>query len=284
MSQAASGPAEPEPGADAGSPRELDPPPGWLDRAHELALGLADLADDMALSRFGSSVPAETKPDGSPVTEVDRMVESALRQRIAAVFPEHAFLGEETGGTLDHNRPTWVIDPIDGTKNFMRGVPVFACLIGVVWHGHGVLGVASAPAMGERWDAAHGRGARRNGQPVHVSAVRRLADASVLHGALEWYRDPALWRVLEHLADHAWTTRGFGDFWMHLLVAGGMADAAFETGLKPWDIAALQAIVCEAGGSLTAFDGGDALAGADGAVLTTNGLLHAELSALLAAG
>lgn len=259
------------------------PDPAWLHDAHELALGLADLADEIALSRFGSTVPAESKPDGSPVTEVDRMVESAVRRRIAAVFPEHGFLGEETGGEIDPARPTWVVDPIDATKNFMRGVPIFASLIGVVWRGRGVVGVASAPAMGERWDAGTGLGARRNGEPARVSAVSTLGDASVLHGALEWYRDAHLWRALEHLAGHAWTTRGFGDFWMHLLVAGGMADAAFETGLKPWDIAALQVIVGEAGGSLTAFDGGDPFASPDGAVLTTNGLLHDELSALLTA-
>lgn len=251
--------------------------PDWLDAAHDLALGLADLADEIALSRFGGAVPAQTKPDGSPVTEVDRMVESALRQRIQAVFPDHAVLGEETGGAIDPERPSWVLDPIDGTKNFMRGVPVFAALIGVVWQGRGVVGVASAPALGERYDAALGRGARRNGLSVCVSAIDRLEDASVLHGALEWYRDPALWETLGKLADTAWTVRGFGDFWMHLLVASGTAEAAFETGLKPWDIAALEAIVTEAGGSITAWDGGAPLAG-KGDVLTSNGLVHAALT------
>lgn len=259
------------------------PEPSWLHEAHELALSLADIADEISLSRFGGAVSAQTKPDGSPVTEVDRMVEAAVRRRIEAVFPEHAFLGEETGGAIAPDRPTWVVDPIDATKNFMRGVPIFAALIGVVWQGRGVVGVASAPALGERWDAAAGMGARRNGETVRVSAIGALADASVLHGALEWYREPQLWHALEHLAANAWTTRGLGDFWMHLLVAGGMADAAFETGLKPWDIAALECVVTEAGGSLTTFDGRAPLAGA-GDVLTTNGLLHAELSALLTRG
>ena len=272
----------------------LAPQPDWLAGAHELALGLADIADEISLSRFGGAVHAQTKPDGSPVTEVDRMVEAALRRRIEAVFPDHAFLGEETGGAIDPARPTWVVDPIDATKNFMRGVPIFAALIGVVWQGAGVVGVASAPALGERWDAYAGGGARRNGETVRVSAISALADASVLHGALEWYREPVLWGTLEHLAANAWSTRGFGDFWMHLLVAGGMAEAAFETGLKPWDVAALECIVTEAGGSLTAFDGGPPLAafaagaaagdGGRGDVLTTNGLLHAELSTLLTRG
>jgi histidinol-phosphatase len=254
--------------------------PDWLAAAHELALGLADIADEIALSRFGGAVPAQTKPDGSPVTEVDRMVESALRQRIEAAFPDHAVMGEETGGAIDPARPTWVLDPIDGTKNFMRGVPVFAALIGVVWQGHGVVGVASAPALAERYDAAKGMGARRNGLPMCVSAIGRIEDASVLHGALEWYRDAALWSLLGDLADTAWTVRGFGDFWMHLLVASGTAEAAFETGLKAWDIAALEAIVTESGGRMTAWDGGAPLDGG-GDVLTTNGLLHAELTARL---
>lgn len=253
--------------------------PGWLPQAHELALGLAEIADELTLSRFGGPLPAVTKPDGSPVTETDRLVESALRQRIDAVFPDHAVMGEETGGAIDPERPTWVLDPIDGTKNFMRGVPIFAALIGVVWQGRSVVGVASAPALGERWDAAAGMGARRNGLPVTVSAIGQLTEASVLHGALEWYRQDGLWDVLATLADTAWTVRGFGDWWMHLLVAGGMADAAFESGLKPWDVAALQCLVTEAGGRLTAFDGGDPFENGD--VLTSNGLLHGELSALL---
>lgn len=256
--------------------------PEWLDQAHELALALADVADDITLSRFGAAVSAQIKPDGSPVTEIDRMVESALRQRVTAVFPDHAFLGEETGGAIDPLRPTWVIDPIDATKNYMRGVPIFASLIGVIWQGQSVVGVASAPALAERWDATLGGGARRNGVAIQVSQIANLADASVLHGALEWYRDDKSAAVLEHVSSNAWTTRGFGDFWMHLLVAGGMAEVAFETGLKAWDIAALQCIVTEAGGQLTDFAGGDPLSSPDGAVLTTNGLLHAELSALLA--
>ena len=255
--------------------------PEWLADAHALAFTLADIADEISLSRFGGAVAAQTKPDGSPVTEVDQLVEAAVRERIAAAFPDHAFLGEESGGAIDPLRPTWVIDPIDATKNFMRGVPIFASLIGVIWQGQSVLGVASAPALAERWDATLGGGARRNGVAVAVSQIANLADASVLHGALEWYRDDRLAAALAHVSSHAWTTRGFGDFWMHLLVAGGMAEAAFETGLKAWDIAALQCIVTEAGGQLTDFAGGDPLSSPDGAVLTTNGLLHAELSALL---
>jgi histidinol-phosphatase len=246
------------------------------------ALELADLADPMAMRAYGGPVPATTKADGSPVTAADRAIEAALRQRIAAAYPDHAVLGEEGGGHLDPAVPTWVVDPIDGTKNFMRGVPVFASLIGLVVEGRAVVGVASAPALGERWDAAAGMGARRNGRPVGVSAIAHLGDAHVLHGGLDWYRrEPGMWTLLGELADTAWRTRGFGDFWMHLLVAGGMAEVAFERDLKPWDVAALACIVTEAGGRCTAFDGGAPLEA--GEVLTTNGLLHDDLLARLAA-
>jgi histidinol-phosphatase len=255
------------------------PVPEWVPRAHELALALSDVADELALARFGGPVPAQDKPDGSPVTEADRMIESALRQRIETVFPDHALMGEETGGQIAPDRPTWVLDPIDGTANFMRGIPVFASLIGVLWQGRSVVGVASAPALGERWDAAAGQGARRNELPIGVSAIGTVAEASVLHGALEWYRDDGLWDALGELADRAWTVRGFGDWWMHLLVAGGMAEAAFEPGLKPWDVAALECLVTEAGGRLADWRGGDPYE--TGRVLTTNGLVHDEMVAAL---
>lgn len=240
---------------------------------------LADVADRISLAHFGGPVAATVKPDGSHVTEADRAIEQALRERIEATHPDHGLLGEETGGSIDPAVPTWVIDPIDATSNFMRGIPVFATLIGVVLDGHAVVGVASAPALGERWEAAAGEGARRNGVTVGVSAVAELAQAQILHGGLAWYRDAGLWDVLGELADAAWRTRGFGDFWNHLLVAGGMAEVAFEMDLKPWDIAALECIVTEAGGRMTGFAGQPALTTGD--VLTTNGLVHERLQQLL---
>lgn len=244
------------------------------------ATELADLADGIALDHFGGPVPALAKADGTPVTEADHAIERALRERIEAVHPGHAVFGEETGGVLDDSVPTWVIDPIDATKSFMRGIPVFATLIGLALDGHAVLGVASAPAMGERWEAARGHGARRNGERIGVSAVPALDDAHVLHGGLDWYRrSPGMWDLLGELADTAWRTRGFGDYWNHLLVAGGMAEVAFESDLKPWDVAALECIVTEAGGTMTAFDGSPPLASSD--ILTTNGLLHEPMQELL---
>jgi histidinol-phosphatase len=253
------------------------PPPDELRR---FALELADTADAVSMGRFGGPVRAVAKADGTPVTEADREIERRLRERVAEAYPDHVVLGEEFGGAVDPARPTWVIDPIDGTKNYLRGVPVFATLIGVVLGGRCVAGVASAPALGERWDAADGAGARRNGEPVGVSAIARLSDAHVLHGGLDWWRtDPRLWDALGALADRAWRTRGFGEFWMHLLVAGGMADVALEQDLKIWDVAALECIVTEAGGRMTAWDGGSVLTG--GSAISTNGLLDDEVLALL---
>lgn len=248
----------------------------------DFALHLADAADVITLSHFGRSVPADYKADGSPVTAADLQVEATLRERIVAAYPEHAILGEEGGGAIDPAVPTWVIDPIDATANFLRGVPIFATLIGLVVAGSPVVGVASAPALAERWEAARGLGARCNGLLTGVSRIAALEDAQVLCGGLKWYRDdPRLWEVLGGLADEAGRTRGFGDFWMHLLVAGGMAEVAFERDLKPWDIAALECIVTEAGGRMTTFDGAPALQG-DGSVLTTNGVLHDLLLTRLA--
>lgn len=250
---------------------------GRLAELRLVAGELADLADEITLSYFGEPVPALEKFDGTPVTEADQAVERALRERIEALGAGYPVLGEEEGGTLDPATPTWVIDPIDATKNFMRGIPVYATLIGLMAGGEAVLGVASAPAMGERWDAVRGQGARRNGTPIGVSGIGALAEAQVLYSGLEWYRkDPRLWALMGDLADGSWRTRGFGDYWIHLLVAGGMAEVAFERDLKLWDVAALHCIVEEAGGRMTAWDG-SAPPGPAGDVLTTNGLVHDAL-------
>lgn len=252
-------------------------PEEFLGFAHELA----DAADAVSLAGFGGSVPADAKADGSPVTETDRAVEAALRERISLTYPDHAICGEEAGGDLDPASPTWVLDPIDGTKNFMRGLEVYATLIGLVHQGQALVGVVSAPAMGERWAAASGQGAWRSGRPMVVSTVAELADAHVCHGGLEWYRrSPGSWALLGELVDRCWRARGFGDFWQHMLVADGVADVALERDLALWDVAALVSILTEAGGRITGWDGGPALD--NSAILTTNGLLHEEVHGLLA--
>jgi histidinol-phosphatase len=252
-----------------------------VDRLLQVATTLADAADAVSMKHFGGRVDAEAKQDGSPVTVADRAVEATIRGHLRDLAPELPILGEEEGGRLDPVTPTWVIDPIDATANFMRGIPVYATLIAVVHEGEALVGVASVPAMGERWTAARDRGAQCNGAPVSVSDVATLDGSQVLHGGLDWWRSsPQAWDALGRLTDRAQRVRGFGDFWMHLLVAGGMAEAAIERDLKPWDVAAVECIVNEAGGRMTSYRGGSPLE--TGEAVSTNGRVHDEVLALLA--
>lgn len=233
------------------------------------ALDLADVADSLSLPRFRAlDLRVETKPDLTPVTDADRSVERALRERIAANRPGEGVAGEEEGD--DGAAVRWVIDPIDGTKNFSRGVPVWATLISLDREGEVVCGVITAPALGHRWWAARGEGAFRNGEPIRVSRVSRLADASL---------SSTYGRDLVAVEKSAWHARSLGDFWQHALVAEGSLDAAVDARLAPWDYSALVPIVEEAGGRVTAIDGG--LPRPDEQVVTSNGFLHDELLAVL---
>jgi histidinol-phosphatase len=233
------------------------------------ALELADLADSLSLPRFRAlDLRVETKPDRSPVTDADRTVERALRERIERDRPGEGVLGEEEG---DEGGPVrWVIDPIDGTRNFSRGMPVWATLIALERDAEVVCGVISAPALGHRWWAARKGGAFRDGEPIQASSVRRLADASV---SCSHARDLT---VVEPVA---WQARGLGDFWQHALVAEGAVEAAVDARLAVWDYAALVPIVEEAGGRVSGLDGRPPRAGEQ--VVTSNGLVHEELLALL---
>ena len=198
------------------------------------ALSLADDADSIAMARFrAADLHVETKPDLTPVSEADRLVESTLRGRIAQERPGEAVLGEEEGG---EDTSGWILDPIDGTRNYTRGIPVWATLIAYAER----IAVVSAPALGRRWWAERGSGAFADGEPIHVSGVGRLEDATILYG---------LERPPPARAYDAWHVRGFGDFWAHMLVAEGSADAAFDaSGLKIWDWAPMKILVEEAGG------------------------------------
>ena len=237
----------------------------------ELALRLADAADAISVRRFRArDLVVETKPDQTPVTEADRAVEAELRAILARERPADAILGEEEG-ELGSGPRRWVIDPIDGTRNYSRGVPVWATLIALEEDGRVVVGVVSAPALHRRWWAARGGGAYASGDRVHVSAVRRIEDA-VLSFALE--------QPLPALATHAWHARGYGDFWSHMLVAEGAVDGAIDAvGVSLWDLAALQVIVEEAGGRFSDF-AGESRIDAKTAV-SSNGLLHEHLLASL---
>ncbi len=232
-----------------------------------LALELADAADAISLARFrASDLVVETKPDLTPVTEADRAVEAALTGILARERPADAILGEEQGPRGSGAR-RWIVDPIDGTRNYSRGVPVWATLIALETDGVLQLGVVSAPALRRRWWAERGTGAFASGERIHVSGVSRIEDA-VLSFAIE--------DELPAVAQRCWHPRGYGDFWAHMLVAEGAVDGAVDAiGVKLWDLAAIQPIVEEAGGRFTDRDG---RAHADGgSAVSSNGLLHDEL-------
>lgn len=239
----------------------------------ELALRLADVADSISLPRFRSGLAVETKADLTPVTEADRQIEADLRKMLAAERPGDAILGEEEGASAGGAR-RWVIDPIDGTRNYSRGVPVWATLVALEEQGVVQIGVVSAPALGHRWWAERGSGAYADGERIHVSAVSRIEDA-VLSFAVEDELPP--------IARRAWHARGFGDFWAHMLVAEGSVDGAVDAvGVSEWDLAAIQVVVEEAGGRFSDAAGASRID--SGTAICSNGLLHDELLAALAAG
>jgi histidinol-phosphatase len=247
----------------------------------QLALELADLADAVTLERFrASDLVVETKPDLTPVSEADRAVEQLLRKRIAEERPAHAVLGEEFG-TGDGPAATtrWIVDPIDGTKNYVRGIPVYATLIALERDGALSVGVASAPALGRRWWAARGAGAFADGVPLRVSRVAKLEDAQLGHSGVSSWADHGLTERFLELERRCWRGRGFGDFWTHMLVAEGACDVAAEPEVSLWDVAAVQVIVEEAGGRFTNLAG---LPRADGgSAVSSNGLLHDEVLGIL---
>jgi histidinol-phosphatase len=247
------------------------------------ALELAEVADEITRARFrATDLVVETKPDLTPVTEADQAVERAVRAQLETLRPGDAIVGEEYGvseGASEEAR-RWIIDPIDGTKNYVRGIPVWATLLALQEGEAVTVGVVSAPALGRRWWAARGAGAFAtdllSGEPrrLRVSAVSALADAQLCISGFDGWDTPAggLDRLLS-LARQCWRTRGFGDFWTYMVIAEGVADVGCEAVVSLWDLAAPQVIVEEAGGTFTDLagvptaDGGDALA--------TNGLLHA---------
>ncbi|MQA13993.1 MAG: histidinol-phosphatase [Pseudonocardiaceae bacterium] len=257
------------------------------DREDDLALArtLADVADTITLSRFAAhDLRVDRKPDRTPVTDADLAVEDAVRSELATRRPGDAVIGEERGGTATGGR-AWMLDPIDGTKNFLRGVPAWATLIALVDGGRPVVGVISAPALCRRWWAAEGGGAHACGADgavgtIAVSAVAELGDAYVSTTDLgswsrHWSRDTYL-----ALVDACWESRGFGDFWQHCLVAEGAIDLAAEPIVNPWDVAAVQVIVEQAGGRFTDLTGAPTHDG--GNALSSNGMLHTDALALLA--
>lgn len=239
----------------------------------EFALKLADAADHITLARFeATDLSINSKPDMTPVSDADLECERVLREMIGS----EEILGEEFGGSVQFTGRQWVIDPIDGTKNFVRGVPVWATLIALLVDGIPVVGVVSAPALGRRWWAAKGTGAFRSfrgtTKRISVSEVSAVADASVSFSSLDGWRDLGLREQFFSLSDDTWRLRGFGDFFSYCLVAEGAVDIAAEPEVSLWDLAPLDILVREAGGRFSSLSGIDGPHG--GNAVATNGLLH----------
>jgi histidinol-phosphatase len=250
-----------------------------------LALELADVADAITVARFrAADLVVETKPDLTPVSEADRAVEQALREHLATRRPQDLVFGEEYGaGDQDHAASAtgarrWIVDPIDGTKGYVRGMQVWATLLALEDRGTMVAGLVSAPAMGRRWWAARGAGAFTTDvpggepRPVRVSGIHELGDAQMCFGGYEEWRQTGRLDGLLALSERCWRTRGYGDFWQYMLVAEGAAEIALDPAVALWDIAAPMVIVEEAGGRFTDFSGGATAAGGDG--IGSNGLVH----------
>ncbi|MBA9007499.1 MULTISPECIES: histidinol-phosphatase [Thermomonospora] len=245
-----------------------------------LAHVLADAADDITTKRFRAlDLRIDTKPDLTPVSDADRSVEEQVRGTLKRARPRDAVVGEEYGST-GHGARRWVIDPIDGTKNFVRGVPVWATLIALMEHDEVVVGLVSAPALNRRWWAARGGGAwtgRSLSQAarLQVSSVAKLSDASLSFSSLSGWEERGRLDNFLDLTRTVWRTRAFGDFWSHMMVAEGAVDISAEPEVSLWDLAALQVIVEEAGGTFTNLAGAPGPDG--GSVVCTNGLLHDEV-------
>ncbi len=249
-----------------------------------LALHLADIADEITLDRYQAlDLVVTTKPDNTPVTDADRATEAAIREAISRARPDDGLVGEEFGGDRESAKRYWVIDPIDGTKNFMRGVPTWATLIALVERDASgneevVVGVVSAPALARRWYAQRGEGAfvkflDSAPRKISVSKVSQISDSSIAYSDFVDFEEKL--NNFNSLLSQAWRTRGYGDFWSHMLVAEGAVDVAIEPKLALWDMAALDILVREAGGRFTNTDGMDGPFGGSG--VSTNSALHDKI-------
>ncbi|MFN2488270.1 MAG: inositol monophosphatase [Actinomycetota bacterium] len=251
-----------------------------LDAAQEFAT----LGSRVALGHFRRDPAVKRKPDGTFATEADWAAEAQIRLRIARAFPDHNVLGEEEGltaaggGAARPGAPTWIVDPIDGTNNFIAGIPVWATLVALAFDDEPVVGVCDAPAIDENYDGASGMGARFNGKPISVAPAGSLSDAMVCLPGAESFMSSGLGGFFDALVGACGRSRGFADFWGHMLVARGAAHVMVEPHLNLWDIAALQPIVTEAGGRVTHLDGKRWID--RGSCLTTNTALHDEVLAL----
>lgn len=247
-----------------------------IDPDLSFAASLADAADEVTMAGFRSAdLRVETKPDRSPVTEADRAAETAIREVIAASGRNEGVLGEEFGQE-DADRRRWIVDPIDGTTSYLRGIPIWATLLALEVDGIVEVAFVSAPALGRRWWARRGEGAHTDSGPCEVSGVTEVEDASV--STTSQRRMPPGWFTI---VGRAWANRGLGDFWHHCLVAEGALDVATDGAyMRVWDYSAVRLIVEEAGGRSTTLEGQQPFD--QGSLVSTNGLLHDQVITLLA--
>ncbi len=237
---------------------------------------LCDEIDQYTLSSFDKrEFNVMTKADLSPVTEIDQETERRIRAAIKQRFPDDSIEGEEYGVETQANNRNWVVDPIDGTKNYLRGVPVWGTLIALCVDDQPVMGVVSAPSLHRRWWASVGNGAFVNGKQIHVSKIDEMDQVQASFGNMVHFAKGALDRLNDNIA----RSRGVGDFWSHMLVAEGAIDCGLDAIVEPYDIAPLKIIVEEAGGTFTSFAGEDSIRG--GSAISTNGILHEKLRQIM---
>jgi histidinol phosphatase-like enzyme (inositol monophosphatase family) len=250
-----------------------------MDDILNTAIEAARAASEIALRYFRTNLIVETKADCTPVTRADRECEARIVDILSARFPDYGFLGEELGEHHGRVNARWIIDPIDGTKNFIRGIPFFATLIALEEEGEVVAGVMHAPAISDLLYARKGQGAFANGRQVHVSAITDLGAAMLIHGGLKDLKVRPCWQPFLRLVDITARQRGFGDALGHSVVVCGQAEIALEPEIKPWDVAATKIIVTEAGGRFSDFAGSPSIY--TGSAVISNGHVHAQVLNLL---
>lgn len=252
--------------------------PDWRSR-YEVAVEAAQEAGQVALKYFTGEVKVEWKADQSPVTVADREAESLLWKKFLTRFPKDGFLGEESGITQGSSGYRWIVDPIDGTKNFIRGVPIWGTLIGLEYREELIAGVINIPTLNQTWRALKGDGAFRDNTRVHVSKRSRLEESMMFYSSMSWFMKAGNEQNFIQLVRSTWQQRGYGDFYGHLLVVQGSGEMMVEYGVHSWDVAAIKPIIEEAGGRFSNWSGEPTIHTPD--VLISNGLVHDEVLALL---
>jgi histidinol-phosphatase len=253
--------------------------PAWHSR-YEVAVEATRKAGMVALGYFEGALTVELKSDDSPVTIADRETELVVRKTLQAAFPEDGFLGEEHGETPGSSGYRWIIDPIDGTRNYVRGIPIWATLVGLEYRGEPVAGICDVPTLGHTYHALRGDGAWRNDMRIHVSTIDELSQAVVFYSSLSWFIKAGRDAEFLELTRRSKRLRGFGDFYGHMLVAQGSGEIMVEHGVHPWDVAAIVPIIEEAGGRFTDWSGKVTIHSPD--VLISNSKLHDEVLHILA--